>query len=175
MDLAMRDDLTEASFMRAAWVEAQTAASAGEVPVGAVVVFNNEIISKGYNRREMRQSPLAHAEILAIKDAAASFRSWRLTNCDLYVTLEPCIMCVGAMLQARIRRLIFGCLDPKAGAAESLYRLCADSRLNHRVAVTGGVLGAECAALLGDFFKSLRETKKRTRQAERWPSPVEGA
>ena len=175
MTSALHDYSNDASFMRDALAQAQMAADANEVPVGAVIVFDKKIISQGYNCRESRQNPLAHAEIIAIEQAASVSRDWRLTECDMYVTLEPCIMCVGALLQARIRRLIFGCLDPKAGAAESLYRLCADSRLNHRVSVTGGVLGAECATLLEDFFRSLRESKKRTRQAERWPSPVEGA
>ena len=166
---------SDASFMSEALVEAHLAAEAGEVPVGAVIVLNGNVISKGHNGREERQSPLAHAEILAIEEAAGFLRSWRLTGCDLYVTLEPCVMCVGAMLQARIRRLVFGCLDPKAGAAESLYRLCGDPRLNHRLSVTGGVSGPECATLLENFFSALRQRKKQARIAERWPSPVEGA
>ena len=163
------------SHMREALTEAQEAAQAGEVPVGAIVVWNGQIIGKGHNRRETRQSPLAHAEILAIEEAAAFLRSWRLTECDLYVTFEPCIMCVGAILQARMRHLLFGCRDPKAGAAESLYRLCDDPRLNHRLPVTGGVSAHECGALLEKFFGDLSRRKKQTRNAERWPSPAEGA
>ena len=117
---------------------------------------------------------LHHAEIIAIEGAARHFGSWRLNECDLYVTLEPCIMCVGAILQARMRRLIFGCLDPKAGAIESLYRLCDDQRLNHQLPAAGGVLASEAAALLAEFFLNLRARKRNSQKAERWPSPVEG-
>lgn len=162
-------------FMKLALAAAQEASNREEVPVGAVVVSAGEVISTGYNRREERQSPLAHAEIIAIEGAARHFGSWRLSECDLYVTLEPCIMCVGAILQARMRRLIFGCLDPKAGAIESLYRLCDDQRLNHQLPATGGVLASEAAALLAEFFQNLRARKRNSQQAERWPSPVEGA
>lgn len=162
-------------FMRLALAAAQEASNRGEVPVGAVVVSAGEVISTGYNRREERQSPLAHAEIIAIEGAARHFGSWRLSECDLYVTLEPCIMCVGAILQARMRRLIFGCLDPKSGAIESLYRLCDDQRLNHQLPAAGGVLASEAAALLAEFFQNLRARKRNSQQAERWPSPVEGA
>ena len=165
----------DAEYMREALAQARQAAAVGEVPVGAVVLCNGAIIGAGHNARESNQSPLAHAEILAVGKAAACLRSWRLTDCDLYVTLEPCIMCVGAMLQARVRRLVFGCADPKAGAVTSLYELANDRRLNHRIAVTDGVLREECAALLSDFFSALRLRKKETRLAERWPSPVEGA
>src|SRR6266849_337524 len=168
-------DPRDASYMQEALAQAHLAAEAGEVPVGAIVVRQGQIIGKGYNRREARQSPMAHAEILAMEDAAHLLRSWRLSECELYVTLDPCIMCVGAILQARIRRLVFGCLDAKAGAVESLYRLCEDSRLNHRLPVTGGVAVQQCAAVLENFFGDLRERKKRARVAERWPSPVEGA
>ena len=162
-------------FMKLALAAAQEAANRGEVPVGAVVVSAGEVISTGYNRREERQNPLAHAEIIAIDGAARHFGSWRLNECDLYVTLEPCIMCVGAILQARMRRLIFGCLDAKAGAIESLYRLCDDQRLNHQLPATGGVLASEAAALLAEFFQNLRARKRNSQKAERWPSPVEGA
>lgn len=162
-------------FMKLALAAAQEASNREEVPVGAVVVSAGEVISTGYNRREERQSPLAHAEIIAIEGAARHFGSWRLSECDLYVTLEPCIMCVGAILQARMRRLIFGCLDPKAGAIESLYRLCDDQRLNHQLPAAGGVLASEAAALLAEFFQNLRARKRNSQQAERWPSPVEGA
>ena len=163
-------DPSDVSHMRQAVAQAQDAAEAGEVPVGAIVVWNGQIIGKGYNRKETLQSPVAHAEVLAIEEAAGFLRSWRLAECDLYVTLEPCVMCVGAILQARIRRLIFGCLDAKAGAAKSLYHLCDDPRLNHRLPVIHGVLGQECTALLEEFFSELRDLKKQTRNAERWPS-----
>jgi tRNA(adenine34) deaminase len=147
-------------FMGLALDEARQAAAKNEVPVGAVIVRDGDVIGCGHNQRETRQSPLAHAEILAMQAASSRLRSWRLSECDLYVTLEPCIMCVGAVLQARVRRLIFGCLDPKAGAAESLFALCNDTRLNHRLPVSGGVLARESADLLEKFFKVLRQTKK---------------
>jgi tRNA(adenine34) deaminase len=172
---SLKFDQKDASYMEEALAQARLAVDAGEVPVGAIVVWQGQTIGKGYNRREELQTPTAHAEILAIEAAAHVLGSWRLSECELYVTLEPCIMCVGAILQARIQRLVFGCLDPKAGAVESLYRLCEDSRLNHRLPVTGGVLGLKCAELLASFFDDLRQKKKQARIAERWPSPVEGA
>jgi tRNA(adenine34) deaminase len=162
-------------YMELALAEAKAAALRGEVPVGAVVVSGNRVVGRGSNRREERRSPLSHAEVLAIDEASRSLQTWRLTECEIYVTLEPCIMCVGAILQARMRGLVFGCLDMKAGAVESLYQLCEDERLNHRLPVRGGVLGGQCAILLEDFFSELRTRKKQIRPAERWPSPVEGA
>jgi len=142
--------------MKLALQEANRAVEKEEVPVGAVVVCGDRVVGRGHNRREELQSPTAHAEMLALQEAASSLRSWRLQDCTLYVTLEPCVMCVGAILQARIARLVFGCLDPKGGAAESLYRLCEDPRLNHNVVVTSGVLGSECARILSEFFVGLR-------------------
>ncbi len=162
-------------FMRLALAAAQEATLRGDVPVGAVVVSGGEVISTGYNCREERQSPLGHAELMAIEAAASYFSSWRLNECDIYVTLEPCIMCVGAILQARMRRLVFGCRDPKAGAVETLFRLCDDQRLNHQLPAIGGVLAAEATAMLSEFFQKLRVQKRDSRKAERWPSPVEGA
>ena len=164
----------DVSIMQLALAEARAAAAKGEVPVGAIVVCAGEVVGRGHNQRETQQSPLAHAEILAIQEASNRLGTWRLCECDFYVTLEPCVMCAGAMLQARIRRLVFGCLDPKAGAVESLFGLCDDARLNHRLPVAGGLLARESADLLERFFKGLRETKKLSR-AERWPSPAEGA
>ncbi len=163
----------ESFFMELALAQAKEAADKGEVPVGAVIVRDREVVGAGHNRREELQNPLAHAEIAAIEAASRRLGSWRLTDCDLYVTLEPCIMCVGAILQARIRRLVFGCLDPKAGAVQSLYRLCEDKRLNHRLPATGGVAAEECARLMSEFFARLRE--KSDHHTESWPSPVEGA
>jgi tRNA(adenine34) deaminase len=156
----------DVSFMNLALQLAHHASQRGEVPVGAVVVHNNQIVGSGYNRREELQSPIAHAEILALDEAARKLGYWRLTECDLYVTLEPCIMCAGAVLQGRLRRLIFGCLDPKAGAVISLYRLCDDRRLNHQIPHAAGVLAEECATILGKFFSSLREQKRITRFGE---------
>ena len=171
----LRAESDDSFWMRLALAEAEKAAVEGEVPVGAVVVCGGEAIGRGHNRRESLQSPIAHAEVLAIEAAAASLGSWRLNECELYVTLEPCVMCVGAILQARMRRIVFGCLDPKAGAVESLYRLCDDARLNHRLPVTGGILGNDCALVLEKFFLHLREKKRDMQKTERWPSPVEGA
>ena len=165
----------DAYFMELAMTQAKEAAAKGEVPVGAVVVCGGQVVGAGHNRRETLQSPLAHAEIAAIEAASRRLGSWRLTECDLYVTLEPCVMCAGAILQARLRRLVFGCPDPKAGAVESLYRLCEDERLNHRLPVVGGVSAQACAFLLSDFFARLRKNNQTAQPAERWPSPVEGA
>ncbi|HEY7713327.1 MAG TPA: tRNA adenosine(34) deaminase TadA [Candidatus Binatia bacterium] len=162
------------NFMGRALAAAREGARRGEVPVGAIIVAAGEVVGTGYNRREQHQSPLAHAEIMAIEEASRHLGSWRLEDCDIYVTLEPCLMCAGAILQARMRRLVFACLDAKAGAVESLYRLCEDQRLNHQLSVTGGVLAQESAALLAEFFARLRSHKRQSK-AERWPSPVEGA
>ena len=164
----------DASFMRLALQRARYASQRGEVPVGAVIVHKDEIVGSGYNRREELQNPISHAEILALDEASRKLGYWRLTECDLYVTLEPCVMCAGAILQGRLRRVIFGCLDPKAGAVISLYRLCDDRRLNHQIPVTAGVLAKQCASLLSEFFSSIRAQKRITR-SERWPSPAEGA
>ena len=168
-------EIRDSEYMKLALSAAQEAAKKGEVPVGAVVVSAGEVVGTGYNCREGQQNPLGHAEIIAIQDAANRLRTWRLEHCDIYVTLEPCLMCTGAILQARFRRLVFGCLDSKAGAVESLYRLCEDPRLNHQVQATGGLLAQESAALLADFFTRLRLQKRQGDKTERWPSPVEGA
>ena len=162
-------------FMKLALAAAEEAAARGEVPVGAVIVADGKVIGTGYNCREERQSPLGHAEIMALEQASNRLHSWRLDDCEIYVTLEPCLMCAGAILQARIRRLVFASLDPKAGAIESLYRLCEDQRLNHQLPAIGGVLANESAVLLADFFARLRSQKRDARKAERWPSPVEDA
>ena len=166
---------TDALYMKFALAEAKKAAAKGEVPVGAVVVGAGKVIGRGHNQREERQSPFCHAEVLAVEAAASHLQGWRLNDCDIYVTLEPCIMCVGAILQARLRRLVFGCLDPKAGAVESLYQLCDDERLNHRLPVVGGIMATESASLLSQFFGRLRDKKRNVLNAERWPSPAEGA
>lgn len=146
----------ERFYMELALEEAAIAAEKGEIPVGAVVVCQGAVIARAHNRREELQSPTAHAEILALEGSSKLIGGWRLHDCTLYVTLEPCIMCVGAILQARISRLVFGCLDPKGGAVESLYRLCEDPRLNHHPAVTRGVLEGECGQILTEFFGRLR-------------------
>jgi tRNA(adenine34) deaminase len=144
------------AFMRRALAAAEEAAGRGEVPVGAVVVVGDEVVAVAHNERETASDPTAHAEVLALRRAAAALGSWRLCDADLYVTMEPCPMCAGALVNARIRRLYFGCDDPKAGAVRSLYTLLDDRRLNHRVEVTPGLLAVESAALLRAFFSRLR-------------------
>lgn len=144
-------------FMRAARTEAALAASAGEVPVGAVVVRNDEIIAAGLNRPIQDADPTAHAEIVAIRAAAQALGNYRLPGTTIYVTLEPCAMCVGAMLQARVSRLVFGAYDEKAGAAGSVVDLADNRRLNHRIEVNGGLQQEECADLLQKFFESRRK------------------
>lgn len=143
-------------WMKEALVEARRAAEIGEVPIGAVVVRGGEIVGRGHNRRETDGDPLAHAEILAIQDAARRTDGWRLLGCTMYVTLEPCAMCAGALVNGRVERLVYGAPDPKAGYCGTLGDLVRDPRLNHRLAVTAGVLEGESAALLRGFFASLR-------------------
>lgn len=142
--------------MRAALKEARRAAEDGEVPVGCVIVHGEDIIGRGHNQREMLHDPTAHAEMIAITQAAAALESWRLLDTTLYVTLEPCLMCAGAIVNARIPRVVYGAKDPRAGACGSLYQVGVDARLNHRFAVEGGLLEADCAALLVDFFRDRR-------------------
>lgn len=148
--------------MRSAIEEARAAAAKAEVPIGAVIVKNDQVVVRAHNLRESAQDPTAHAELLAIKEAAAKEGSWRLTDATMYVTLEPCIMCVGAILLARIPRLVFGARDEKAGAAGSLYDIPKDKRLSHRMTVVGGILERECADLLTTFFKELRKASTPT-------------
>ena len=153
----------ERVFMRRALAAAEAAAGRGEVPVGAVVVVGGEVVAEAHNERETGNDPTAHAEILALRRAAAALGSWRLTGAELFVTMEPCPMCAGAAVNARLRRLYFGCDDPKAGAVRTLYTLVDDPRLNHRVEVVPGVLAAEGAALLRSFFSRLRQPDGRAR------------
>jgi tRNA(adenine34) deaminase len=143
-------------FMRLALQEALLAFEKGEVPVGAVLTRDNEVIGKGHNMREGAKDPTAHAEMLVLRGGADDYDSWRLLGTTLYVTKEPCIMCAGAILNARVQRLVYGCRDPKAGGVDSLYSLLGDSRLNHLVQVKSGVIQDECAALLRGFFKERR-------------------
>jgi tRNA(adenine34) deaminase len=147
-------------FMDAALAEAALAEAGGDVPVGAVVVYEGRVVGKGHNRREVDQDPLAHAELLALRQAARALGRWRLSGAILYVTLEPCHMCAGALVNARVDRLVYGATDPKAGAAESLSRVCSDARLNHRLDVTGGCRGEECGEQLRGFFRALRAARK---------------
>ena len=145
-------------WMREALAEARRAAAIGEVPIGAVIVREGEAIGRGYNRREIDRDPLAHAEILAIRQAAERIGGWRLTECAMYVTLEPCAMCAGALVNSRVERLVWAAPDPKAGWCGTLGNLVQDPRLNHRLAMTTGVLEEESAALLRGFFASLRKS-----------------
>lgn len=144
------------AWMQTALQLAERGAGEQEVPVGAVVVYNNEIIGQGWNQPIFRCDPSAHAEILALREAAIWLRNYRVLNATLYVTLEPCAMCLGAMLQARINKLVFGALDPKAGAVTSVFQILDAQELNHRIAWQGGVLAEESAALLKKFFQSRR-------------------
>ena len=147
---------TDLGNMRAALAEAAAAAESGEVPVGAVVVAGGEVIARGHNRSETDNDPSAHAEIVALREAARRSGNYRLTDATLYVTLEPCAMCMGALVQARIERLVFGAYDPKAGAAGSAIDLSDSPSFNHRFEINGGVLADECGAVLKAFFESKR-------------------
>jgi tRNA(adenine34) deaminase len=142
--------------MRLALDEARAAGKSGEVPIGAVVVVEGRVVGSAGNLREATQDPTAHAEILAMRQAAAALRTWRLSDATLYVTLEPCPMCAGALVAARLGRLVFGAPDPKAGACGTLYNMCADPRLNHELPVRGGLLAAECGSLLSEWFAARR-------------------
>ena len=142
--------------MEEALQEARKAAAEGEVPIGAVIVREGEIIARAHNKTEQDKDPTAHAEMLAIRKAAEYLGGWRLTGCSMFVTTEPCSMCAGAMVLARIQRLVFGASDPKAGACGSVSNIVSDSRLNHRVEITSGVLGEECGRMLKDFFRAKR-------------------
>lgn len=142
--------------MRAALEEASVAAGAGDVPVGAVVVLGGHVLARRHNEREAAEDPTAHAEVLALRDAAAAVGSWRLTGATLVVTLEPCVMCAGAAVAGRVARVVFGAYDPKGGACGSLYNVCADPRLNHEAVVVPGVLEADCSAMLTAYFADRR-------------------
>jgi tRNA(adenine34) deaminase len=152
--------MTDEEFMAEALKLAATAASLGEVPVGAVAVKDGQIIGRGYNRREIDKDPFSHAEFNAMREAAQAVGAWRLTGVTVFVTLEPCAMCAGALVQSRVTRLVFGASDPKAGAVGSLYNLAVDPRHNHRVEVTSGVMSEACSQALKDFFAALRRGPK---------------
>ena len=154
----MSAEAEDERWMAMALEEARAAASEGEVPVGAVVVRGGELLARAHNRRETAADPTAHAEVLAIREAAAGLGTWRLDDCILYVTLEPCFMCAGALVNARVERLVFGAMDPKAGAVGSLADVVRDARLNHRMAVTSGVMAEACGAALRAFFVARRGT-----------------
>ena len=147
------------TWMRQALAQAAEAQAAGEVPIGAVVVSNDQVIARGHNLKETLQDPTAHAEIIAIREAASKQHSWRLEDADLYVTVEPCPMCMGAMLQARVHRVIFGVFDPKAGAAGSVVDLSMCKQFNHTIEVIDGVMEKECRQLMQDFFQHRRKSE----------------
>lgn len=160
MDVSEKDR----TYMREALVEAQKAAALGEVPIGAIVVYQDEIIARAHNLRETTQNATTHAELLAIQQACAKIGSWRLEEMTLYVTLEPCPMCAGAILQSRIPRVVYGARDVKAGCVDSLYRLLNDARFNHECEVTEGILAEDCGGILTQFFRNLREQKKNRKR-----------
>lgn len=143
-------------FMRLAINQAKIARAHGDVPVGAIVVRHGEVIGRGRNQREEKNDPTAHAEILALRDAAEQTGQWRMHECSLYCTLEPCVMCAGALVQAQIAHLYFGASDPKAGGIESLYHIGEDSRFNHQILIHPGILREECELVLKEFFEKLR-------------------
>lgn len=143
-------------YMQMAITAAQIAEENGDVPIGTVIVYKNQIIGKAYNQREQLKDPTAHAEIIALTQAATALGGWRLNGCTMYVTLEPCPMCAGALVISRMDRLVYGCDDPKTGACKSLYNIVQDERLNHRLEVTSGVLACDCSKLLQDFFQRRR-------------------
>ncbi|MBN2022793.1 MAG: nucleoside deaminase [Pirellulales bacterium] len=147
--------------MKAALAEAEAALAEGEAPVGAAIVHGNRVIARAHNQREQLHDPTAHAEMIAITQAAAALQSWRLEGCALYVTLEPCPMCAGAILQARIPTVVYGATDPKAGAVRTLFRLLEDERLNHRCQIVSGVLAEPCGRILTRFFQAQRRLGKK--------------
>jgi tRNA(adenine34) deaminase len=155
---AERQDALDEQFMKAAIGQAQIALENGDVPIGAIIVYQNQIIAKGYNQRYKLNDPTAHAEIIALTAAAEYIGNWRLHGCTIYVTLEPCPMCAGALVLARIDRLVYGCDDPKAGACGSLYNIVQDKRLNHRLEISKGILAENCSKILQDFFKKKRNS-----------------
>ncbi|WP_029191026.1 tRNA adenosine(34) deaminase TadA [Ornithinibacillus scapharcae] len=152
--------VNDAFYMQLAIEQAEKAREIDEVPIGAVIVYEDEVIATGYNVREHSQDTLSHAELIAIQQANQKIGSWRLEDCTLYVTLEPCPMCAGAIVQSRIKRVVFGAFDPKAGCAGTLMNLLEEERFNHQAEVTAGVLEKECSELLTNFFKALRKRKK---------------
>lgn len=147
--------------MRRALMEAEAALAENEVPVGAVIFYHDQMIAAAHNQRAQLRDPTAHAEMIAITQAAMALGDWRLDHCELFVTLEPCIMCAGAILQARISRVVYGAVDPKAGAVESLFQLLRDGRLNHQCEVKAGVLAPACGAILSRFFQNQRQLGKK--------------
>ncbi|WP_412988693.1 tRNA adenosine(34) deaminase TadA [Pediococcus siamensis] len=150
----------ELYFMSLAYEEAKKAKELGEVPIGAVVVYKNQVVGRGYNLRERDQNATAHAEVIAIQAACQTLKSWRLWDCQLFVTIEPCMMCSGAILNAQVPEVYFGARDPKAGVVQSLYQLLSDQRLNHQVEIHEGLFEKEAGQIMRDFFREIRNRKK---------------
>ena len=170
MEIQHRDEVkTHEKYMRQALRQAQKAAAIGEVPIGCVIVYEDRIIARGYNQRNTRKTSLGHAELLAIRKANKKLGDWRLEDCTMYITLEPCPMCAGAIVQARIPRVVLGAMNPKAGCAGSIVNLLQERRFNHQVEIERGVLEEECSGILTEFFTSLRarlkEEKERAKQS----------
>jgi len=165
---------TDRLFMKQALEEAQKAALLGEVPIGAVLVYEGKIIARAHNLRETTQNATTHAELLVIQEACKKIGSWRLEDTTLYVTLEPCPMCAGAILQSRVPRVVYGARDQKAGCVDSLYHLLNDERFNHECDVTEGILAEECGQILTDFFKALRDRKKAEKKARLASNDING-
>jgi len=161
----------DTKYMRAALKEAAKAALIGEVPIGCVIVCDGKIVGRGYNRRNTKHTTLAHAELIAIDKASRKLGDWRLEGCTLYVTLEPCQMCSGAIVQSRIDRVVVGTMNPKAGCAGSILNILQDERFNHQAELTTGVMKEECAAILQEFFVNLRIRNKAERMAEKAEKP----
>ena len=153
-------------YMKEAIRQAKKAYALGEVPIGCVIVYQDKIIGRGYNRRTIDKNTLAHAEMIAIRKASKRMNDWRLEGCTMYVTLEPCQMCAGALVQSRIDRVVVGCMNPKAGCAGSILNLLQMPEFNHQVELETGVLEEECSQMMKDFFRELRETKKLKKQGE---------
>lgn len=158
---------TDEKYMKEALRQAKKAAALGEVPIGCVIVYEDKIIGRGYNRRNTDKSTLSHAEITAIRKASRIIGDWRLEDCTLYVTLEPCQMCSGAIIQARIPRVVMGCRNPKAGCGGSVLNILQEPAFNHQAQITEGILGEECSKMLTDFFKELRIRNKKEREEAR--------
>ncbi|PRP91701.1 tRNA-specific adenosine deaminase [Enhygromyxa salina] len=163
--MAIEPTAADLAYMRLAIELAAEAGQRGDVPVGALVVRDGRILGTGFNKREQDHDPSGHAEVVAMREACRQARRWRLDGASLYVTLEPCPMCAGTLVNTRIARLVYGAHDPKAGAVRSLYQLCEDPRLNHQLEVVGGVLAEDCATLLKNFFRAARARARRERAA----------
>lgn len=153
-------------YMKIALKEAKKASKIGEIPVGAIIVKNGEVISKGYNKKQTKNDPTEHAEIIAIKKACKKLGEWRLLDCEMYVTLEPCAMCAGALIQSRLKKIYIGTMDEKTGSCGSVFNLLKDYKFNHVVEIETGVLSDECSKIIKDFFKDLRELKKQNRRKD---------